>query len=293
MGTLRLLLDVTTPGSFERQGMGVVAALEMRLMHAGVRTNVAPEVLGAAGFAEYRERYGVPINMEDLIGVTLGFSLLVVDGLEALRTPFRPEEAEDYYYLWRVYAHLKGVRVPWVTDPHADALPQTLNEARAVYALYRQRHYVGPTTYWFGWQEAAEAANPDGVALATAHVNMLARFLGGGYRREKALQMQSERTRPNVWYKLLVTVYVHLLIGEAASARVGVAPVFAIRWWIRVLGSLPETIDKLWGRLPKQLNGWIATWLLDDLIRETFRSQVIFPPPLSVQDLHRLARKGD
>jgi hypothetical protein len=44
MGTLQLLLNVSAPNSFERMGLGAISGQEMRLLHAGSRTNVAPNL---------------------------------------------------------------------------------------------------------------------------------------------------------------------------------------------------------------------------------------------------------
>jgi hypothetical protein len=296
MGTLQLLLDVTAPNSFERMGLGAIAAQEMRLLHAGVRTNVAPEVLGAAGLADFRARFGAPINQEDMAGTIIGFSLLVVDGLATLGLPLEPQVAEDYYYVWRVFAHGMGLRAPGVPDD-ADAMPRSLDEARAFYRAY-QRHYVGPTDHGDGWRARAEAANPDGVALADAHVRMLGRFVAGQDAGRNAAS-PDEHDATGFFGHLAedaglhaAAKYVHLLIGDAACARIGVARQERSHLLGSLLAKVPQWWERLWDHADPGVHVAASEWLFGKLVRGTYGQGVVFPVPLTVDDLHRLAREG-
>lgn len=291
MGTLQLLLDVIEPYSFERLGNAAIAGQEMRLLHAGVRTNVATASLPAHD--AFVARYGVPINQEDMIGTIIGFSLLVVEGLETLGLTLTPQVAEDYYYVWRVFAHLMGVRVPGLPDGE-DHMPPTLADARAFYAVY-QRHYVGPTTYDGDWRAAALAANPDGVALMDAHVRMLGRFIAGREAGDRA-RSDDETDAPGLIDGAIenagihaASKYVHLLCGDAACARIGVEPPGGWHLLGSLLAHLPRWWEQLWDRADPGVHVAASEWLFGKLVHDTFRQGVSYPVPVSLDDLHALS----
>jgi hypothetical protein len=70
-----------------------------------------------------------------MMGGQLFFSLLVLDSLHRLGVHMSQEGAEAYYYAWRVVGAVLGV--------DQDAVPQTLDEARAFLDLYIR--HMGPS----------------------------------------------------------------------------------------------------------------------------------------------------
>lgn len=96
--TAQFLLDVLTPGSFSPRGTGLRAVQKVRLMHAAVRAQVSGD------------GHEVAINQEDLLGTLFAFSVVVVRALRRLGIAVSPEEADDYFKLWRVAGSLLGVR---------------------------------------------------------------------------------------------------------------------------------------------------------------------------------------
>lgn len=296
MGTLQLLLDVTEPYSFERMGVGGIAGQEMRLLHAGVRTNVAPEILGAHGYAAFVAQHGVPINQEDMAGTIIGFSLLVVEGLATLGLALDADAAEDYYYVWRVFAHIMGIRAPGAPDD-VDSMPPSLADARAFYDTYR-RHYVGPTTFGHGWRDQAIRSNPDGVALGDAHVRMLGRFVAGQDFGAAAtnpnetdaqgfLGRMSEEAGLHAAAK-----YVHLLCGDTGCARIGVARLDHSNLLGELLRRIPTWWEKLWDHADPSVHIAASEWLFGKLVKTTYRRGVVYPVPMSVDDLHELTITG-
>ncbi len=300
MGTLQLLLNVSAPYSFERMGLGAISGQEMRLLHAGARTNVAPEVLGAEGYDAFVKQYGVPINQEDMAGTIIGFSLLVVEGLDTLKLTLDPQVAEDYYYVWRVFAHLMGVRAPGLPDD-ADGMPQSLAEAKAFYEAYK-RHYVGPTDYSPGWRDRAIAANKDGVKLTEAHVRMLGRFVAGQeYGAAGGRSMEVDATgfigsRLEAAGIKAAEKYIHLLTGDAASARIGIEPLASADLFARLLGDvlakLPSWWEGIWQNQDPTLHIAASEWLFKKLVLRMYVRGVVYPAPLTVADLHELTRLG-
>jgi hypothetical protein len=71
-----------------------------------------------------------------MIGGQMFFSLLVLDSLHRLGIHMSQEGAEAYFYAWRVVGAMLGV--------DQDAVPRTLEEARAFLDLYMIRH-MGPS----------------------------------------------------------------------------------------------------------------------------------------------------
>ncbi|MFI0237828.1 oxygenase MpaB family protein [Streptomyces sp. NPDC016845] len=118
------------PDAFEAGSRFIPAAQKVRLLHASIRHHL-----------EREDRWdtrtlGTPINQEDMIGGQMFFSLLVLDSLHRLNIHMSTEGAEAYYYAWRVVGAILGV--------DQDAVPRTLEEARAFLDLYMLRH-MGPS----------------------------------------------------------------------------------------------------------------------------------------------------
>lgn len=276
MGTLQLLQDVGSPGSFEPDGVGPVVAKEMRLLHAGVRTNVAREAMGERDHDAFLAQYGVPINQEDMLGTILGFSQLVVDGLEVIGVPFSRQEAEDYYHVWRVYGHLAGIRRPDLDD-EADGMPATLDEARAFYATYH-RHYVGATDFRGDWRAQSLRENPDGVQLADAHVRMLTDVMPGWMRG-----LLDDR---------VARLYIRELAGDVGCARVGVAPVTGHRLLQVAVEDLPRLWYRLLSALTPSTHVKASEWLFATLIHRAYAQPITYTVPRTVQDLQEFVEAG-
>lgn len=103
---------------------------KVRLIHAAVR-----HLISSSG--EWpQEQYGVPICQEDLLGALMLFSSQVLAGLNRLDVPVSPQEAEDYYYVWRVAGVMLGIR--------EDIIPETVEEAHALNDILKRRH-LGPS----------------------------------------------------------------------------------------------------------------------------------------------------
>ncbi len=276
MGTLQLLTDVSTPGSFEPGGVGPVVAQEMRLLHAGVRTNVVPTAMGDR-YTEFRSTYGVPINQEDMLGTVLGFSVLVIDGLKVLGVPHTPEQAEDFYHVWRVFGHIMGIRRPGVPDGE-DSMPRTLADARTFYANY-QRHYVGSTDFDGSWRERSIEANRDGVGLADAHVRMLK-----GVMTKRMQWLLGDR---------IARVYIRELTSEAACARVGIRSVHGhllLHWLLEKVPPLWERITSRWGAKNETK---AAEWFFSTLIKASYSTPITYTVPGNLQDVKNLVQMGE
>ena len=154
MGVIQLLVNVSSKGSFEPDGRAVITAQKLRLLHAGVRTLVPRFRPG------YEEKFGVPVNHEDMLATIMGFSYLVIEGIRRLGLSLSDAEAEDLYYLWRVYAALMGIHPEGRPDDDS-YIPATVEEAGQFYEAFARRQDTGP------------AENPYGLVLTQDHLAMM------------------------------------------------------------------------------------------------------------------------
>ena len=218
-GVLQLLVYVSAGEGFTPGGRAFVLAQKMRLLHAGIR-RIAYEHLPG-----YQVRYGVPVNLEDMLATMMGFSLLQIEGLRRLHVPLSRDEEEDLYYLWRVFAQMCGIYPEGERD-NPEFIPEDLDEAREFYRSYARRHYV----------DAGE--NPDGVELAAANLEMMDRLL-------------PQTPLRRLGWKIVPRVYVQDLIGVEGCRRVGIRTVRGF-WLLRpLLLRLPALWAQVFGELDR------------------------------------------
>jgi hypothetical protein len=138
-------LHVMDPQAFALGSKLIPAVQKVRLIHAAVRWLL----LHNPHEPWPVEERGVPICQEDMLGAFLLFSLEVIYGMKRLGLPVTEEEADDYYYVWRVVGVMLGIR--------PEILPVDIGEANELYARFRNRH-LGPS--------------PEGVALTRNLIEM-------------------------------------------------------------------------------------------------------------------------
>ncbi|MCY7349210.1 MAG: DUF2236 domain-containing protein [Cytophagaceae bacterium] len=109
METAQFVVNVLTPNSFEHDGLAILSAQKVRLMHAAIR-------YFAQEHAWDRDTYGIPINQEDLVGTLLSFSVVIVDGLRQLGIELTPEESEAYFHVWKIVGHFMGIDADLLSD---------------------------------------------------------------------------------------------------------------------------------------------------------------------------------
>ena len=197
MGVVQLLVNISDGDAFQPNGRAIVTAQKLRLLHAGVRR------LARRYRPKYHETFGVPVNHEDMLATIMGFSYLLVDGLDRLGLTLPRDEAEDLYYLWRVFALLMGIHPEH--RPHDDGyIPADLSEAAEFYTSYVRRNNTMPER------------NPAGVVLTRDNLAMIRsllppplRWIGFGYAP-----------------RILITE----LLSPEELARVGCAPLAGHRF---------------------------------------------------------------
>lgn len=257
MGVLQMLVNVTTQHGFEAQGAAVVTAQKMRLLHAGVRA-VVPRYR-----PRHAERFGgPPVNHEDMLATIMGFSLLVIEGMQQLGVPLRADEAEDLYYPWRVFAQLCGLHPPGEPDS-TERVPVTLAEATRFYDAYCRRHF------------ATAAENPAGVRLARENLEMVRDLV------PRILRL--------LGFGMLPRVYMQELLGTEGMRRVGLRPLLGHR----LLMKLAPLLVQLWQRgvddLPGHTADRVAQLVFHHMIVREWNGEVTFLVPDSRADLRHLA----
>lgn len=262
LGVLQMLINVASPGSLDGSGKAIVTAQKLRLLHAGIRRLVATHL------PDYQSRYQVPVNLEDMLGTIMGFSLLLLDGLRRLGIALSEDDAEDYYYLWRVFAQSMGVH-PLGQPNSTEYVPANLAEAREFYESYARRHYTNATE------------NPEGVKLARAILDLLNRMLPQTPLRRLGL-------------RIVPRVYMEELLGDEAMARVALRPVrfLAVTKWL--ISCLPRIWMWFWDEADKldasgTVHENLSRILFQRLITESYGGEVTFFIPQDLADLRRLA----
>lgn len=118
--TSKFVYDVCKPGGMRPARDGVVAAIQVRLIHAKVRQMIRDK-------CEWNDQWGVPINQHDMLGTVHLFGLILVEGLEKLGVRPTAREADDYVALWRYIGYLLGV--------DQELLPASRAEAERTYGF--------------------------------------------------------------------------------------------------------------------------------------------------------------
>ena len=148
--TAQWLLAVLPPGGLSENGGGLRATQKIRLMHSAIRylirqTGTWPE-----------QELGTPICQEDMLGMSLCLSLVVLRDMRELGIKLSDEDADDFLYQWRVIGELLGVR--------PDILPENFAEAEIAFKTITARQH-GPS--------------PEGIKMARALLEMHADLIPG------------------------------------------------------------------------------------------------------------------
>lgn len=119
--TSRFVYATCVPGGLNRFAEGFTRTVKVRMIHAQVRRMILRSGRWDA------EKWGAPINQHDMVGTSMLFSLVVLDGLRKLGLQVSARDAHAYMQLWRYSAKLIGV-IP-------ELIPASEDEARALWAI--------------------------------------------------------------------------------------------------------------------------------------------------------------
>ena len=254
MGVVQLLINISDEDAFGPGGRAVVTARKLRLLHAGVRTVAARYRPG------YPERFGVPVNHEDMLATIMGFSLLLIDGIRRLGLPLADEEAGDLYYLWRTFAALMGIHPDG--RPHDDSLvPATLADAGTFYDAYVRRNNTTAERNPYG-----VVLTQDNLAMMTGLIPWPLRLLGLGFAPRIAMTE---------------------LLTPEELARVGLTRLTGHAVIKAVLGFVLRAGQDAGERAP--LASRLSRLLLQGMVDVDRRGEVPFSIPVTQRDLRSAA----
>ena len=242
LGVLQMVLDVADEGGFEPEGKALCVAAKLRLLHAGLRPLVRHHLPG------YEATHNVPCNHEDMLVTVLGFSLMVVDGLQALGTQLTPQDAEDLFYPWRVFCACMGIPDAYI--------PTDLQDARQFYRAWEARQCV------------AADQNPEGVQLAHANTQMLRDLLP---QWSHVLGMSD-----------LPQMYMWLLMGRQRCERVRIPPVVGHRLLQKSAALVMRGVTVNENELLRRLLAPITRKLSVAVYRALIRQEYVGEPALVV-----------
>lgn len=115
IATMKFVLDVMDSNSFEPEGRGIKAVQKLRLVHAIVRDRLD----GVSKLIMIKkhnipndwdeDKFGSPINQQDMLFAVHTFSIEVIKGLEAAGEKLSEADIKNYYYAWHIIGRLLGV----------------------------------------------------------------------------------------------------------------------------------------------------------------------------------------
>jgi hypothetical protein len=256
LGVLQMVVNVASPGAFKPGGKAILTAQKLRLLHAGVRLIARRD----ERLTDYERRYGVPVNHEDMLATIMGFSYLVITGFRTLKVGLTPEQEEDYYYLWRVFAQLMAIP--------AECVPESVAEAGAFYDAYARRQF------------APLEQNPFGAHLADRNLKMLKLMIPQWLRR--------------LGLGAVPRIYMCVLLSPEECARVRIKPAIGHEALRALLLELPRLWIELWRRVDARdlsAHETLSRLFFQGLIDESYGGEVRFRIPLDLQELRELPER--
>ncbi len=264
IAVLQLVINVGALRGFQPDGRAVITAQKVRLLHAGIR-HITHKYR-----PDYPKRFQEPVNHEDMLATIMGFSLLVITGLQKLDVSLTNQEAEDVLYLWCVFALMCGIHPPNEPDSMA-YLPSSIADAKAFYAEFGKRHYT------------SASENPDGVELTRANIKMLKQMIPWPLRL--------------FGLGIIVPVYVVHLVGFEGAKRVGVRPVWGHSLLKTSFFALTRGITFIWrkvnsdnGSADGNVHRTFSNIAMQFLVDHKFGGQVEFTIPVTLQNLHNMVK---
>ena len=107
METAQMVINVLSEGGLAPSGSGIITLQKVRLIHASIR-----HFLKAGQYHNTKwdsDKYGEPINQEDLAGTLMSFGPVIIAGLKRLNIELSDTQIEDYMHCWKVVGHLMGL----------------------------------------------------------------------------------------------------------------------------------------------------------------------------------------
>ena len=137
LATMDFVLDVMAPDAFEPKGSGIRSIQKLRLVHAFIRARINLKSDQDSGknsnindmeiSTDYwgggiwqKDKWGLPINQQDMIFAVHTFSMEVIDGLANTDEEFDIETKNNYYFAWHLFGKALGVENAINPDNYTD-----------------------------------------------------------------------------------------------------------------------------------------------------------------------------
>lgn len=125
--TGQFIMDVSEPGAFSSSGKAFKSILKIRLIHAAVRYRLLKS-------GEWNSAWGQPVNMEDMAGTNLAFSLVALRAIETMGVAINTKTKDAIIHKWNVISYLQGLDEALLAKNYEEAL---LLEKRIQMRLFR------------------------------------------------------------------------------------------------------------------------------------------------------------
>lgn len=109
METAQMVMNVMSPGGLDPKGDGVITVKKVRLYHAAIRYFLLHKEMFPTQEAWDVDKYGYPINQEEMAGTLMAFSALVIKGLDQIGLHLSKEEKDAYIHCWNIVGHFIGL----------------------------------------------------------------------------------------------------------------------------------------------------------------------------------------
>ena len=120
------VMDIFRPGAFISDKRAFLVCAKVRLIHAFSRFFILNYS------KDWKERFGNPVNQEDMLGTNLAFSHIVLRGMIKLGIDIGEKEHSEVLTYWKWVGDLLGIDVRY--------WPETSKEAFELDKLIRKRH---------------------------------------------------------------------------------------------------------------------------------------------------------
>jgi hypothetical protein len=125
LDTATFVIEVSTPGSLNKSSNGIIQINKTRLIHAIARYYLMKK--------SWNMEWGLPINMEDMAGTNLAFSVITLLGLQKSGVVLSDKQKNDFIHLWRYIGYQMHI--------HNDLLPTTYIESYHLAKIIKKRNF--------------------------------------------------------------------------------------------------------------------------------------------------------
>lgn len=125
--TGQFIMDVSEPGAFGAKGKAFKSILKVRLIHAAVRYRLLQN-------GHWKKDWGLPVNMEDMAGTNLAFSLITLRAIETMGAKVDKQVRDAFIHKWNIVSYLLGLDEALLPEDYDEAL---IFEKQIIRRLFR------------------------------------------------------------------------------------------------------------------------------------------------------------